>query len=49
MAQINIARSPEELTPAWLTAALRESGVIREASVTSTVSEPVGAGAGFIG
>ena len=49
MTQIKIARSPEELTPAWLTAALRESGVIREASVTSTASEPVGAGSGFIG
>ncbi len=49
MAQINIPRSPEELTPAWLTAALRESGALRDASVTSTVSEPVGAGAGFIG
>lgn len=49
MTRIKIARSPEELTAEWLTAALRESGVIHEASVTSTVSEPVGAGVGFIG
>lgn len=49
MSSIKIARSPEELTPEWMTAALRESGVIRDATVISTVSEPVGAGAGFIG
>jgi aminoglycoside/choline kinase family phosphotransferase len=49
MTRINIARSPEELTPQWLTAALRESGVIREANVTAVRIESIGAGSGFLG
>jgi thiamine kinase-like enzyme len=39
----------DQLTPAWLTGALRESGVIRDASVTSARCEGIGVGAGFLG
>jgi hypothetical protein len=49
MTRIKIARSPEELTPEWLTAALRESGVIHDASVTGVRAETIGVGAGFLG
>jgi hypothetical protein len=39
----------EDLTPEWLTAALRERGVLREANVVSVESEILGEGEGFIG
>jgi hypothetical protein len=39
----------DQLTPAWLTAALRDGGVIRDATVTSTRCEGIGVGAGFLG
>ncbi len=39
----------EHFTPAWLTAALRSSGTISRATVTSAEAAPIGAGAGFIG
>ena len=44
-----IPRSPEEITPEWLTSALREGGVIRDARVTSVSTSAIGAGAGFLG
>jgi hypothetical protein len=44
-----VPRSPEEITPEWLTAALRSTGVIREANVTSVSTQGIGAGAGFLG
>lgn len=45
-----IPRTMAELTPAWLTAALRERGVIgAQTSVTQAWSESIGAGAGFLG
>ena len=49
MATLTIPRSAEQLTPEWLTAALRERGVIRDATVTSLRPERIGAGAGFLG
>ena len=42
-------RSPEEMTPEWLTAALRSRGTIKDAAVTSARVEPIGEGAGFLG
>jgi hypothetical protein len=45
----SVPRSPEEITPAWLTLALRDSGVIRDANVTSVRTQGIGAGAGFLG
>ena len=44
-----IPRSMDQLTPQWLTGALREGGVIRDASVTSARCEGIGVGAGFLG
>jgi hypothetical protein len=38
-----------ELTPAWLTDALRAGGVMTDASVTDARCETLGAGAGFVG
>jgi len=49
MAKLAIPRSPAEITPEWLTSALRDGGVIGDASVTSVTSESIGAGAGFLG
>jgi hypothetical protein len=45
----NIPAGPQELTPDWLSAALRGSGAIREASVTEFKASIIGAGAGFMG
>ena len=38
-------RSPEDMTPEWLTMALRSGGAISDASVTARRIEPIGAGA----
>ncbi len=38
-----------ELTPEWLTAALRSTGVVRAACVVDLAAEPIGAGVGFVG
>lgn len=39
-----IAATSAQIDPAWMTAALRASGAIREASVTDIVAKPVGNG-----
>lgn len=39
---------PEEITPEWMTHALRESGAIREASVKSLKKDILGEGKGFL-
>ena len=44
-----IPRSPEEITPEWLTSTLRDAGVISGARVTSVETESIGAGAGLFG
>ncbi len=45
-----IPTRPEELTPEWLTDALRETGAIRKATVTSVDVKPdIAAGVGFMG
>ena len=41
--------SPEQLTPAWLTAALRESGTLPEGEVAAVEQAVIGTGVGFIG
>ncbi|HYM16434.1 MAG TPA: oxidoreductase family protein [Dehalococcoidia bacterium] len=40
---------PGQVTPEWLTHALRQSGAINEASVTSHTAKVIGEGAGFMG
>ncbi len=50
MATLNIPSGPQELTPEWLTQALRETGAIKQATVTSFDMEPdIAAGTGFMG
>jgi thiamine kinase-like enzyme len=39
----------DQLTPEWLTSALRERGVIHDANVISARCEGIGVGAGFLG
>jgi ecdysteroid kinase len=39
---------PDEVTPEWLTHALRSGGIIKEASVTSIKKEMLGEGKGFL-
>lgn len=40
---------PEEITPAWLTAALRSSGALPAGTVRQIEAEVIGTGVGFIG
>jgi hypothetical protein len=44
-----IPRQFADITPAGLTALLREAGVLRAGAVTAFAIEPVGVGAGFLG
>ncbi|MFN0096765.1 MAG: phosphotransferase [Dehalococcoidia bacterium] len=46
---LTIPLSPEAFTSDWLTAALRESGVLRESRVTSAVPSSLGEGFGLLG
>jgi aminoglycoside phosphotransferase (APT) family kinase protein len=45
----DIPNSPSELTPEWLTAALRSSGVLQDASVARFETAVLGEGEGFLG
>lgn len=49
MADMSIPAGPETLTPAWLTWALRSTGTITDAMVTSCNIEILGKGKGFTG
>ncbi|MBW2280512.1 MAG: phosphotransferase [Deltaproteobacteria bacterium] len=49
MARPYIPETLAELTPEWLTGALRGTGVLREARVVKVESEMLGEGQGFIG
>jgi hypothetical protein len=44
-----IPAQPSDLTPEWLTAALRESGLLSLARVTGMNSQALGVGEGFVG
>src|SRR3990172_855059 len=44
-----IPRGPHDLTPEWLTEALRRSGTLGSAAVTAVDTEVIGEGAGFMG
>jgi thiamine kinase-like enzyme len=48
MPDLSIPATCPELTSRWLTAALCEGGVLRDASVTSVRVEPIGVGSGFM-
>jgi hypothetical protein len=47
MTFLTIPASPEALTTEWLTQALRSTGTITDARVTSCHIEPIGEGKGF--
>jgi hypothetical protein len=49
MAKLKIPAGPDELTPEWLTHALRQTGTITNATVRSFDAEIIGQGAGLIG
>lgn len=50
MSGLTIPRTPEDMTPEWLTAALRSTDTITGSSVTSLDLQPdIAAGAGFMG
>jgi hypothetical protein len=49
MAKVTLPRNIEEITPEWLTGALRGRGVLSDAVVTSIECKEIGAGAGFLG
>ncbi|MCL6645953.1 MAG: ecdysteroid 22-kinase family protein [Dehalococcoidia bacterium] len=49
MATIPIPAGPNDITAAWLTSALRETGVLKNATVTAFDTEVIGEGAGLIG
>ena len=44
-----IPRTADAITAPWLTAALREHGVLSDTSVTVVAAEPLGVGTGFLG
>ena len=49
MAEMSIPSGPQELTPEWLTNALRSGGAIKNAAVSSFDVKVIGEGAGFLG
>ena len=49
MAKPQIPRTLSEITPGWLTQALRTNRVIGEARVIEIEREPLGEGEGFLG
>jgi hypothetical protein len=46
---LGIPRSADDITPAWLTGALRADGVLRDGEVVSVTSETLSQGVGFLG
>ena len=44
-----VPRTPADVTPEWLTSALREGGVLTDGRVASITLKDIGAGAGFFG
>jgi len=49
MSTLTIPTALDQLTPEWLTSALRESGVLKDASVTEASREVIGVGVGILG
>jgi Phosphotransferase enzyme family len=49
MRRLRVPETPDELTPAWLTAALAETGVLRHGAVAAAELEHVGEEYGFTG
>ena len=49
MSDTQLPRTPVDVTPSWLTRALRRTVVSESSSVIAIESEPIGAGTGFSG
>ena len=49
MTGLTIPAGPDEITPEWLTEALRSTGTISHANVVGLESERLGVGQGFVG
>jgi thiamine kinase-like enzyme len=49
MAKVRLPAGPQELTSDWLTSALRETGVISDATITGLDHEIIGEGVGVLG
>ena len=49
MGALPLPATPDEMTPAWLTAALREGGVLTWAEVSQAAWEIIGEERGFTG
>ncbi len=49
MADLTIPNGPEELSPEWLTAALRSGGALKNATVDSFDAQAIGEGTGLLG
>jgi hypothetical protein len=47
MSGLRVPETPDDLTPAWVTAALAETGVLRRGSVAAVEWERVGGDHGF--
>ena len=48
MAVSTFPRTVQDITPDWLTGALRQKGVLSGAAVSSITAEPMGVGLGFM-
>jgi len=46
---LSIPSTPDSISPAWLTAALRRAGAVEHATVAAISVSPVAAGSGFVG
>ena len=49
MAELIIPAGPDEITPQWLTQALRSTGKITDTSIVGVQSDAIGQGQGFVG
>ncbi len=49
MSSAPIPQAHGELSPSWLTSALREAGVLRDARLTFVAAQSIGVGTGFVG
>ncbi|MCH7714147.1 MAG: DUF1679 domain-containing protein [Chloroflexi bacterium] len=49
MTELSMPAGPDEVTPEWLTQALRSTGTISRAKIVASQSERLGVGQGFVG
>lgn len=49
MSELPVPHGPEQLTPEWLTAALRQGGLLQDAALRGFEADEIGAGQAFVG